>query len=136
MDNHKLAYLCCRISLGLGFFMHGAVRLPKLGSFAEGISSEFAETLLSGYPSLAAGFVIPIVEAASGILILLGGKFIRWGLAAGALLMGVLMFGSGLIENWSAVMAQLVHLGIFYLLLINRYTPGPDPEKNLPKASS
>ncbi|CAA6802810.1 MAG: DoxX family protein [uncultured Campylobacterales bacterium] len=123
ISNDKLAYFCFRFALGISILMHGLVRIPKLGEFANWVSTNFENTIISGYSSLLFGYTVPIVEVSIGILILLGGKFIRYGLALGMILMGILMFGSCLIEKWEWLVSQLIHLGLFYALLINKNTP-------------
>jgi len=69
--------------------------------------------------------VIIVVECCSGICLLLGGKFVRIGCVAAITLMGFLMFGSAMIENWAAVMNQVVLVIIPYLLLTNKHTYDP-----------
>ncbi len=125
LTNKHLAFLCARLAFGISFMTHGMVRLPKLNGFAHGISERFADTFLAGFPSLSVGYVIPIVETLAGLAIVLGGRFVRWGLVAGILLMGALMFGTCVLEKWSLLVSQLVHLAVFYMLLINPHCPGP-----------
>lgn len=126
MPNQQLAYHCARLAFGVSFFMHGAVRLPKLSTFANGISGKFDGTFLAGFPSLSVGYAIPIVEAAVGLALVIGGRFARAGLAVGILLMGVLMFGAAALEEFSIIVSQLLHLAVFYLLLMNPYTSGSE----------
>ena len=123
ISNDKLAYFCFRFALGISILMHGIVRIPKLDQFANWVSTNFENTIISGYPSLLFGYTVPIIEVSVGILILLGGRFIRYGLALGMILMGILMFGSCLLEKWEWLVSQLIHLGLFYALLINKNTP-------------
>ncbi|WP_343764301.1 hypothetical protein [Gangjinia marincola] len=113
--------------MGISFAAHGAVRIPKLHDVAQGISDQFAETVLSGMPSLTMGYVIPIAEVVCGMFILVGNRVMRYGLAGGILLMGVLMFGTCILEKWEWLPSQLLHALAFYLLLQNKHTPS---EKN------
>ena len=52
LPNQLLAYHCARLAFGVSFFVHGAVRLPKLAAFANGVSGKFADSFLAGFPSL------------------------------------------------------------------------------------
>ncbi len=122
LSNKKLAYLCFRISIGLAMFVHGAIRLPKLSQFANGMAETFSGSIVAGFPALSMAYLIPIAEVATGLLILIGGKAVRWGLALGILTMGLLMVGTCLIEKWEILPSQLLHAVAFYLLLINPNT--------------
>ncbi len=112
-----MAYHVARLSFGASILVHGAVRFPKLSAFAEGLSSQFDGTIVAGFPALALAYIIPFVEAAAGVMILAGRPLVRYGLAEVGLLMGVLMVGTGLIENWAILPSQLLHLVFAYLLL-------------------
>ncbi|KQC33598.1 hypothetical protein AAU57_09905 [Nonlabens sp. YIK11] len=125
MSNKKLAYHSFRLAMGISILIHGAVRIPKLTQVADGISAEFADTLLQGTPSLIAGYFIPLAELLVGIGILIGWKVIRYALAAGIALMGILMIGTCLIENWAALPSQIIHAIAFYLLLMSSLTWQP-----------
>ena len=126
MSNNKLAYHSFRLAMGISILIHGAVRIPKLLKVAEGISSDFDGTLLEGIPSLAAGFFVPIAEVLVGIGILIGWKVSRYALTSGILLMGILMIGTCLIENWAALPSQIIHAIAFYILLISALTWQPE----------
>ncbi|MDF1826421.1 MAG: hypothetical protein P1U68_17385 [Verrucomicrobiales bacterium] len=117
MSNQALARHMGRLAFGASIFVHGAVRFPKLSAFAEGLSSQFDGTIVAGFPALALAYLIPFVEAGAGVLILMGRPFVRYGLVVVGLLMGVLMVGTGLIENWAILPSQLLHLVFAYLLL-------------------
>ncbi|PRP66474.1 DoxX family protein [Nonlabens agnitus] len=125
MSNKQLAYHSFRLAMGISILIHGAVRIPRLTQVAEGISTEFADTLLQGAPSLIVGYFIPIAELLVGIGILIGWKVIRYALAAGIALMGILMIGTCLIENWAALPSQIIHAIAFYILLMNSLTWQP-----------
>jgi hypothetical protein len=62
--------------------------------------------------------VLPYIEAAAGALMLLG-LFTFWALVAGALLMLVLIFGTGARQDWATVGLQTTY-GLFYYFLISR----------------
>tara|TARA_B100001971_G_scaffold168508_1_gene159911 strand:+ start:4316 stop:4768 length:453 start_codon:yes stop_codon:yes gene_type:complete len=123
LSNSQLAYLGLRLAFGLSILVHGAVRVPKLAAFANGMSSQFDGSLLAGFPSLAFAYAIPFLEAGVGLTLLLGGRFIRWGAFTGCLLMGGIMFGTGMLEKWELLPSQLIHLGLFYAVLMNPHTP-------------
>lgn len=118
-----LAYTGLRLAFGISFLVHGAVRFPKWSGFAEGMTAQFSETFLPSALVLAFAYLIPLAEALIGLSLLVGGCVIRWGAFAGCLLMGALMFGTCLLENWSILPSQLIHLGLFYALLMHPLTP-------------
>lgn len=121
LTNAELAFVLGRLLLGVDFLVHGLVRLPKLAAFRAGMVHNYAATLLPEALVGAFATVLPFVEAALGALLLLG-LFTRPALAATMLLLVVLVFGSGLREQWDAIEAQLVH-GLFCgaLLLLSQH---------------
>jgi len=64
------------------------------------LSKQFGASMLPGSLVAAFGYSLPWVEAALGILVLFG-IFTRPALVAGGLLIAVLSFGSGLIQDWN-----------------------------------
>ncbi|MGE9270017.1 MAG: DoxX family protein [Verrucomicrobiales bacterium] len=102
--------------------VHGAVRLPKLEAFATGMASNFEGSLLAGFPSLAFAYLIPFAETAVGLALLIGGRVIRWGAFGGCLLMAGIMFGTCLLEKWELLPSQLIHVILFYLVLMHPST--------------
>jgi len=125
ISNSKLGYLVVRIAMGLSLLMHGSVRVPKWAAFSMQTADSFKATILPeafvyGFASL-----IIVTEICSGTFLLLGSKFTRIGCALAITMMGLLMFGSAMIENWMAVMNQVVHVIVLYLLLINKHTYDP-----------
>ncbi|MBK1835194.1 hypothetical protein [Roseibacillus ishigakijimensis] len=124
LTNEALAYHSARLAMGVSLLFHGGVRLPKLQTFASGVAQGYEGTLIGGFPALLAGYLIVFAEVAVGLGLLIGGQFTRWALVLGIALMGVLMFGSTLVEAWERLPSQIVHLIIFYLLLMNRQTAG------------
>lgn len=117
MNAHALAGLVIRIGLGINMLMHGLVRLPKLGAFVNKMAVGFAGTPLPDALTRAFLYALPFVELSSGLLILLGGPFGKWGYFVGGLTIGALLFGTCLKEDWNTAGAQVVYLIAFYLAL-------------------
>ncbi|MGZ0657483.1 DoxX family protein [Coraliomargarita sp. W4R72] len=125
ITNSMLAYSGLRIAFGLSFLIHGAIRFPKLASFAGGMAGQFDGTFLAGGPALGFAYVIPFAETLIALSLLIGGRVIRWGAFAGCLLLGGIMFGTGVLEKWELLPSQLIHLAFFYVILMHPLTPDP-----------
>lgn len=112
-----LPYLLLRLLLGMSFFGHGLVRLPKLEKFNGRMVQSFEKSMLP--PALVTPFsyVLPFAELITGILLLIG-LFTRSSLVAAVVIMLMLIFGSSMIEEWSAVPSQLIH-GVIAVYLLN-----------------
>jgi thiosulfate dehydrogenase (quinone) large subunit len=124
MDNQalldrKLAYLLLRFTLGLSILMHGLVRLPHLGAFADGLVKLFAETPLPAIVVRPFALGLVFVEAIVGLLILLG-LWTRWALLLGGATMAALVFGTALRSDWSTVAIQMLYAAIYAALLATR----------------
>ena len=128
LSNKQLAYHATRLAIGLSILFHGAVRLPKLGYFANSHLEMFSHTFIAGWPTLMMCYIIPFLEAGTGLLLLIGGKLTRYGLTLGIATMGILMFGASLSEKFDLLISMLLHTIVFYLLLTNKltYQPGAD----------
>lgn len=109
-------YFFARLPIGLSMLGHGLVRLPKLQSFAQGMTDSFEQSYLPSTLVYAFGLLLPILELLVGLLIVLG-LFTRIGLIGGLLVMSMLIFGSAAIENWNAISSQLIH-SIYMALLL------------------
>ncbi|MDT0642032.1 DoxX family protein [Zunongwangia sp. F363] len=121
ISSHQLAYVLARITLGLNFLLHGLVRIPKLEKFASGLASGFEGTLMPLALAEAFAYVLPFLEFLIGLLILAGYKT-KHVLAAAAVLIMLLIFGSALKEDWGAVATQMLYaLFIFFLLIYLEY---------------
>ena len=117
MNTNQLAQLVIRIGLGINMLMHGLVRIPKLSAFVSKTSAGFAHTILPEILTRTFLYSLPFVELTSGLLILLGGQFSKWGYFLGGLIVGVLLFGTTLKEDWSGAGNQLIYVIAFYLAL-------------------
>ncbi|MCK7557018.1 DoxX family membrane protein [Chitinophaga sedimenti] len=118
MNHRYLAFALARITLGINFLVHGLVRLPKLEAFRTGMVKGFEGTMMPG--ALVAPFatVLPFIEFAIGLFLIIG-LFTKQSLTACALLMMALLLGTGLKEDWGAAGSQMVYALYIALLLFN-----------------
>jgi len=105
-----------RLAIGMSFFGHGLVRLPKIRTFSDGIVEMFQDAMIPLVLVRYFTLVLPVVEFSVGLLILVG-LFTRQALAAGAVVMLFLIFGTTLIENWGGIPSQLIHAFFFAVLI-------------------
>lgn len=120
-QDKKLAYLLVRLAMAISMLTHGLVRLPKLEAFSDGMVEQFSASLLPEWFVRPWSYAVPLIELALGITLLLG-LFTRLSGIAGALLMLVLLAGSGMIEGWGAFPSQLIHIAFFAtIILYGRY---------------
>lgn len=117
MQNTAIAYLLFRLAVGLSFLGHGLVRLPKLHEFSQWMTGQFEASMLPRFVVLPFSYFLPVAEFVVGILLVLG-VFTKQSLVAGALVMLTLIFGSCLIEEWSALPSQLIHVLFLGILLV------------------
>ena len=117
--DRKLAYLLLRFTLGLSILMHGLVRLPHLGAFADGLVKMFAETPLPAGMVRPFALVLVFVEAIVGLLLILG-LWTRWALLLGALSMAALVFGTALRSDWNTLAIQMLYALIYAALIATR----------------
>ncbi|MBL3655171.1 DoxX family protein [Fulvivirga sediminis] len=115
MQTQKSAYALARLPIGFSFFGHGIVRIPKLDSFANGMAQSFQETLLGYDFVFYFATVLPIIELLLGMALLAGLKM-KVTSTTGVILVCVLIFGSSLQENWSAVAIQIFY-GLYLAIL-------------------
>lgn len=115
-SHQSLAHGLARLALGVNIALHGYTRLPDLAGFAGGMQRQFAETFLPGPLVYFTGYGIAIGEAVIGTLIVLG-LFLRASLAAGMLLMTLLLFGVCLIQKWDIAGLQMIYVGYYAVLL-------------------
>jgi thiosulfate dehydrogenase (quinone) large subunit len=122
----SLAYLLLRATLGINILIHGVARI--LGGpehFASMLAQAFHSTPLPESLVVWFAYSLPWIEAAIGIFVLLG-LFTRFSLAAGALLILVLTFGTALRQDWEVAGLQLIYAAVYAMLLafssFNRYS--------------
>jgi thiosulfate dehydrogenase (quinone) large subunit len=124
LDRH-LAYLVLRFTLGLSIFMHGLVRVPHAGAFADSLVKLFAETPLP--QNIVRTYALALVgaETVIGLLVLVG-LWSRWVLLIGAAMMASLIFGTALRSDWNTLAIQLLYVLIYAVLIAaaeyNRYS--------------
>ena len=117
MQKENLAYLLARLPIGFSFLGHGFIRIPKLSSFAGGMAESFSSSILPNGFVLGFAYILPFVELLLGIL-LISGIAMRKTTIAGTCLICILIFGSSIQENWSAISIQMfygLYLSILYL---------------------
>jgi thiosulfate dehydrogenase [quinone] large subunit len=97
---------------------------PDLDGFASGLVEGFTGTILPSGLVYAFATVLPFVEGAVGVLLLLG-LLTRPALLLGVAVMLSLIFGTGLQQNWGTIATQMQYVLYFALLLVflpyNRY---------------
>jgi thiosulfate dehydrogenase [quinone] large subunit len=119
MNDKQLAYLLFRFFMGVNMFMHGAVRLgDNYGKFISWVQGLYIETWLPTWLVTLEARMIPGVEVAIGVLLLLGYQT-RWAIAAGMILMTTLLCGMVILEDWELVSRHLIYALSFYVLLHN-----------------
>jgi thiosulfate dehydrogenase [quinone] large subunit len=113
----KTAYVLARLAIGSSMLSHGIVRMPKLNGFSNWMMGQFQKSMLPEALVRPFSYVLPFAELLTGIL-LVAGLFTRIGLVMGSIIMILLIFGSGMIENWEVIPSQLIHVAFFTVLLI------------------
>lgn len=116
MNTKKLNFFFLRLPLAISLLGHGLVRLPKLEAFSQWMVGSMEKSVLPAALIVPFSYALPIIEAAVGLLLLIGFQ-VRYTLYAGLALMAILVFGSSAIENWGAIEAQLIHAIYFGVLL-------------------
>jgi thiosulfate dehydrogenase [quinone] large subunit len=119
LTDAQLAHTLARLGLGINIVMHGLARIPTFAAFAAHLREQFAPTFLPAALIAVSAYGIVAAEVTIGTLLLLG-LGLRRTLAAGCILMGVLLFGTCLVQNWSVAGDQLIYLAFFAGLLATR----------------
>lgn len=116
ITNQQLAYVLLRITMGINFFGHGAIRMPKIPKFREGMLGMFKDSVLPDSLVYGFGTVLPVAEFVIGALIILG-LYTRQALTAGAIVMIILIFGSCMIERFDNAGGQMLYAFMYFFLL-------------------
>ena len=113
----RLAYLLLRLTMGMNFLMHGSARLLSgEDKFVAGMMHTFQASPLPHGLVLGFGTALPWFEATIGFLVLIG-LLTRVALTAGALVITLLTFGVGVVQNWETAGLQLTYALVFALLV-------------------
>lgn len=110
-----LAHGILRFTLGINICLHGAQRFPTLSAFAGGVIKQF-DGLLPTAVVAPYAYALPFAEALIGALLIVG-AFQRVSLAAGALLMASLTFGTALRGEHEVLAEQLGYELVYAALL-------------------
>lgn len=105
-----------RSAIGISLLGHGLVRLPKIAAFSHWMAGTFKQAMIPQTMVVPFGYILPFAEFGIGLLLLLGLLY-RQALIAGGIVMGLLIFGSCMVENWDAIPSQLIHVAFFVILL-------------------
>jgi thiosulfate dehydrogenase [quinone] large subunit len=116
MQMDRTSFFFLRLPIALSMLGHGLVRLPKLQEFSEGMVGSMEKSILPSALVLAWAYLLPILEALLGILLVVGYKA-KYTIYASLVVMSILIIGSSSIEAWGAVQAQLIHALYFFALL-------------------
>jgi thiosulfate dehydrogenase [quinone] large subunit len=117
LKDERLGYALLRVVLGVNLLMHGVGRmLMGLGQFGFKLQPQFAHSPLPSWAVWSFGAALPGIECLLGALILVGLRT-RAALIAAGMLMVVLTFGSGLIQDFTAAGTQLMYAAIIAALV-------------------
>lgn len=111
----ELAYLILRLTMGINMLTHGIARMLNLEGFNSWMIGQFSNTILPEFMVSISSYMIPFTELILGILLILG-LFTARALLVGGLLIVLLVFGSGLQENWNVMSSQMIYAIFFFIL--------------------
>ena len=121
MTNETLAYFILRITLGINILTHGLVRISHYQVFVDNLVSQFQSYVIPSQVLNLFGHLLPPLETAIGLLLLLG-LWTRTAAVSGGLLMAILIFGSSLKQDWNIVGIQMIYaLSYFFVILYMKY---------------
>jgi len=119
-SDRRLAYALLRTIIGVNLAVHGISRLlAGPHAFAASLVGLFHATPLPAWSVMTFGLALPWLEAALGLLILLG-LATRFALVAASLTILALTFGSTLRQDWESAGLQLIYAAIYAALLTFR----------------
>jgi thiosulfate dehydrogenase [quinone] large subunit len=115
------AYTILRLSFGANIMLHGVSRLVAgHAAFLAYLSHYFEKTPLVPAGLLPTfGWILPPVETALGVLLVLG-LWTRFALIAGALVLAMLVVGTNLAQDWNVAGLQFIYAFLYYYLLVHR----------------
>lgn len=116
MKDFKTIFFFLRLPISISLAGHGLVRLPKLQTFTEGMVKSMEKSAIPEALITPFGYVLPFLEAITGISLLIGFKP-KITIYSAIVLMSILILGSSSVENWSAIEAQLLHSLYLFALL-------------------
>jgi thiosulfate dehydrogenase [quinone] large subunit len=122
---NSTSYLLTRLAIGMSFFGHGLVRMPKLSGFSKWMVGQFQKSYVPEALIVPFSYILPFAELIVGVLLLVG-LFTRQAAIAGAIVMILLIFGTTSIENWEAIPVQLIHVA--FLVVVVQFMPGKKKE--------
>ncbi len=116
-----IAYAILRLTFGVNLGFRGVVRITVNGldQFAAGLTSQFESTWFPLFAIDLFGHVVPFVEVAIGLMLILG-LFTRPALIIGGLMMTSLTFGTMFLQNFDLAWLQLTYALAFFILLAAR----------------
>lgn len=116
-----IAYAIFRLTFGVNIGFRGVVRITVNGldQFAAGLMKQFEPTWFPAFAIDTFAHVIPWLETAIGLMLILG-LFTRPALILGGLLMTSLTFGTMYLQNFDLAWLQLTYAIAFFLLLASR----------------
>ncbi len=119
-SDRRVAYALLRVIVGVNLAVHGISRLlAGPHAFAASLVGLFHATPLPAWSVMSFGLMLPWLEAALGLLILLG-LATRFALVAASLTILALTFGSTLRQDWQSAGLQLIYAAIYAALLTFR----------------
>lgn len=119
-SDESIAYAILRLTLGVNIGLRGVVRIAHgTTAFAQGIVKQMEATVLPPSAVYAFAFSLIWVEAAVGLLLILGLQT-RLALIVGGLMMTLLTFGTMQIENFQNAWLQLTYALVFFVVLAFR----------------
>ena len=116
-----IAYAILRLTFGVNLCFRGVVRITVNGldNFAAGLTAQFESTWFPAFAVSSFAHVIPIVETAMGLALILG-LFTRPALVVGGLMMTSLTFGTMYLQNFDLAWLQLTYALAFFIMLAAR----------------
>lgn len=115
----SIAYLMLRVTLGINFAGHGAIRIYHgTGVFAHQMVLQLAKAPLSPVLVSGFGYFVPWFELVMSIALIVG-LFTRAVLISGSLFMMALTIGISANQQWDIAAQQLLYSVVFFILLFS-----------------